>query len=96
MEKARSYTGLFIIVPEKQESIDEVKNSITAAINDNSGKVLKENMMGKRNFAYPIKKKNSGIYYEVSFSAEPEGVAKMQRMFNINTDILRSLIDLAG
>ncbi|MBL7072194.1 MAG: 30S ribosomal protein S6 [Candidatus Omnitrophica bacterium] len=96
MEKVRSYTGLFIITPEKPEAIDDVKRSITAVINDNSGKILKDNMIGRKNLAYPIKKNNSGIYYEVTFSAVPESISKIQRMFNINTDILRSLIDLAG
>jgi len=96
MEKVRSYTGLFIITPEKLETIDDVKRSITAVISDNSGKILKDNMIGKKNLAYPVKKNNNGIYYEVTFSAMPENISKIQRMFNINTDILRSLIDLAG
>ncbi len=96
MEKVRSYTGLFIITPEKLEEIDDVKRSITAVISDNSGKILKDNMIGKKNLAYPIKKNKNGIYYEVTFSAMPESILKIQRMFNINTDILRSLIDLVG
>jgi len=96
MEKARLYTGLFIITPEKLEAMDEVKRSIGAVISDNSGKILKDTMMGKKNLSYPIKKNNSGIYYEVNFSAMPESIEKMRRMFNINTDVLRSLIDLAA
>jgi len=96
MEKARSYTGLFIITPEKMEAMDEVKRNISAVISDNSGKILKDTMMGKKNLAYPIKKNNSGIYYEVIFSATPKNIEKMRRMFNINTDVLRSLIDLAA
>lgn len=96
MEKVRSYTGLFIITPEKLEAIDDVKRSITAVISDNSGKILKDNVIGKKNLAYPIRKNNNGIYYEVTFSLVPESISKIQRMFNINTDILRSLIDLVG
>ncbi len=96
MEKVRSYTGLFIIAPEKLEAIDEVKRGIGAVIGDNSGKILKDTMMGKKNLAYPIKKNNSGIYYEVIFSAMPKSMEKMRRMFNINTDVLRSLIDLSA
>jgi len=96
MEKVRSYTGLFIINPEKLDAIDDVKSSITAVINDNSGKILKDIMIGKKNLAYPVKKHNNGIYYEVTFSAMPESISKIQRMFNINTDLLRSLIDLVG
>ncbi|MFH1394763.1 MAG: 30S ribosomal protein S6 [Candidatus Omnitrophota bacterium] len=93
MEKGRSYTSLFIIVPEKQDELGEVKNSINAVIGENTGKIVKENMIGKRRLAYPIKKKNEGVYYEVTFTALPESVTKMRRLFQINTDILRTLID---
>lgn len=93
MEKTRSYTGLFIILPEKQEAMDEVKGKINSVISDNSGNITKENMMGKRTFAYPIKKKEEGVYYEVTFTALPESVSSMMRQFRINTDILRTLID---
>ena len=93
MEKVRKYSGLFIIVPEKEEAIDEVKNGINSVIGENSGKVVKENMMGKRKLAYPIKKKETAVYYEVTFDSIPSGVAKMMKQFRINTDIMRTLID---
>ena len=91
MENTRSYSGLFIIVPERQDTIDELKSTISSVIKENSGNIVKENMMGKRALAYPIKKKTEGIYYEITFDALPEGVAKMMRQFRINTDILRTV-----
>ena len=94
MEKTtRSYLGLFIIVPEKQDSMDEMKKVISSVIADNSGSVVKENMVGKKTLAYPIKKKTEGIYYEVTFDAAPETISGMMTEFRINTDILRTLID---
>ncbi len=93
MENARSYSGLFIIDPEKEEGIDDIKGKISEVISSNAGDIVKENMMGKRKLAYPIKKKTSAIYYEIDFNAEPAGILKMMRQFRINTDILRTLID---
>ncbi len=93
MEKTRSYLGLFIIAPEKEDGIDEVKKRINSVISDNSGSVVKENMVGKKSLVYPVKKRSEGIYYEVAFTALPEAVSKMMRQFRINTDILRTLID---
>jgi small subunit ribosomal protein S6 len=93
MEKTNSYSALFIIVPEKEESIDELKSSISSVISDNSGNIVGENMVGKKALAYPIQKKTQGIYYEVTFTALPGSVAKIMRQFQINTDILRALID---
>lgn len=93
MEKTRSYSGLFIIIPEKQDSFEELKSGINAVISENSGNIVGENVMGKKRLSYPIKKKNEGIYYEVRFTALPGSVANMTRQFRINTDILRALID---
>lgn len=93
MENKISYSGLFIVTPEKEEAIDEIKGCITSIITENSGNIVKENMMGKRTLAYPIKKKATGIYYEVTFTAPPESVGDMMRLFRINTDILRTLIE---
>ncbi|MFH1798401.1 MAG: 30S ribosomal protein S6 [Candidatus Omnitrophota bacterium] len=92
-EDTREYLGLFIITPEKQDTVDEAKNKINAIISENSGKVLKESITKKKMLASSVKKQTSGIYYEVTFSALPRDVSKMTRLFRINTDILRTLID---
>ena len=93
MEKTESYSGLFIIDPEKESAIDDVKTSIGSVISDNSGSIAGENMMGKRRLAYPIKKKTEGIYYQVQFDAPPEAITKITRQCQINLDILRTIID---
>ena len=81
--------------PEKQEEINSVTDSIKNVISENSGNVVNENMMGKRALAYPIKKQAEGVYYDIKFTAAPGAIAKMLRLFRINTDILRTLVDKA-
>lgn len=93
MEKLRSYSGLFIIVPEKEESVSEITKSIAGIINENGGKVVQENVVGKKKLSYPIEKKSEGIYYEISFSIPPEKVSNIKRQFEINTNLLRTIID---
>jgi small subunit ribosomal protein S6 len=95
MDELKNYSGLFIIASDKEESIDDVKNSINAIITENSGKIEKDKLIGKRELATPIKKKKTGIYYQVSFSAKPGDVPKMTRQFRITNSIMRSLIDRA-
>lgn len=95
MTNVKSYTGLFIISPDKKDSLGEVKSSIGGVISENSGKVVKETEMGEKRLTYPIKKKTEGVYYEVSFTAPSESVSKMMRQFQINTNILRALISAA-
>jgi len=92
MANVKSYNGLFIISPDKKESLGEVKLSIGSVISENSGKVAKENEIGEKKLAYPINKKTEGVYYEVSFTAPSESIDRMMKQFKINTDILRTLI----
>ncbi len=94
-EKTRNYVALIIVDSDKESSFDEVKDSIKAAITENSGKIAEEKFIGKKSCSYHIKKKATGIYYEVSFNAAPSAMPKINRLFNINTSILRALIDVA-
>ena len=91
-ENAKSYSALVIIDPAKGGSDDEAKTMVNSIIAENKGEVVKENIMGKKNLAYPIKKQTEGFYYEVFFSATPDTIAKINRQFQINTSILRSII----
>jgi small subunit ribosomal protein S6 len=96
MTNVKSYTVLFIVSSDKKETFQEVKSSISTIISENSGKVVKETEMGEKKLGHLVKKKKEGIYYEVSFTAPAASVAKMTRQFQINTDILRTLMSTAG
>ena len=93
MKKTKSYIALFIISSDKQDIIEDIKKKIISIINENSGEILKEDMIGKRELAYHIKKKKFGIYYEINFNALPESINIMKKEFEIDTNILRTLID---
>jgi small subunit ribosomal protein S6 len=92
MENVNSYSGLFIIVPEKSDSIEDVQNAIHSIISENSGNIVSTNVLGKKTLAYPIKKKTEGVYCEIAFTAPAESIANMTRLFQINTDLLRAAI----
>lgn len=91
-EKTKSYSGVFIIYPEKEETIDQAKNVVKSIINNHSGKIVDEKPAGKRTLPYPIKKKNEGIYYELVFTALPSSIEKIKRLFDIDPNIMRTLI----
>ncbi|MBD3380337.1 MAG: 30S ribosomal protein S6 [Candidatus Omnitrophica bacterium] len=94
MENKRKYEGLFIIDPEKEGSMDEVKTSIYAVIKDNEGSIDQDEVLGKKTLAYPFDKKNEGVYCVVNFSADPEKINKMTSQFKITDNILRTVITL--
>jgi small subunit ribosomal protein S6 len=92
MVNTNSYSGLFIIIPEKSDSAEDVKSAIHAIISENSGDIVSTNMLGKKTLPYPIRKKTEGVYCEVVFKAPAETIANMTRLFQISTDLLRAII----
>lgn len=90
---ARLYEILYIIdasLPENEIKIaeEEVKKTIA----DSGGKVTKENIWGKRQLAYPIKKKTQGFYVDLEFQATPATPVELRELFHTRTSILRNMI----
>ena len=94
MEKTRTYSALFIIDTEREDGTEEVENNIKAIITGNTGSVVEEKASVKKRLAYPMNKKIEGGYYEVTFKAEPSAIEKITRLCKINTDILRTIVDV--
>lgn len=92
MEKViNTYETLFIVDPTIGD--DAVKAAIekfTALIADN-GTISEVNEWGKRRLAYPINDINEGHYVVVTYKSEPEFPAELERLFNINDAIMRSM-----
>ncbi len=88
------YEGMFIVKPDLNE---EHKKTLFSNINDtvskNEGKVISSNVWSeKRKLAYPIKKQKEGIYYLVNFQALPNTISKLQEIYRLNENIVRTLI----
>ena len=93
MEKVvNSYETLFIVNPTIGD--DEVKataEKFTALIAEN-GTLGEVNEWGKRRLAYAINYETEGYYVLVNFEADSKVPAELDRVFNITTGVLRSMI----
>jgi small subunit ribosomal protein S6 len=56
------------------------------------GSILNISSIGERQFAYPIKKENRGIYTTVLFELEPDKFSELNKKLILHDDILRFLI----
>lgn len=74
-----------------EDAIKAVVSKFTTLISENST-VESINEWGTRRLAYPINDMTEGYYVLVRFSSEPAFPAELNRLFNINDSILRSLI----
>jgi small subunit ribosomal protein S6 len=88
-----NYETLFIIKPDLKE--DDIKNLfkvIGETVTKHGGQITKEESWGKKQLAYPIKKVKEGYYYKLDFTAEPASIVKLEEIYKLNADILRTMI----
>lgn len=81
--------------------VSDVANGVEAAqateekfvgIIKNNGEVIDITTWGKRTLAYPINDKNEGYYTIATFRAEPDFPNELERLLNIDENVMRSLI----
>lgn len=88
-----NYEGIFIVKPDlKEEDAKNVYKSIGDILTKNGGSMKKEEVWGKKQLAYPVKKFKEGYYYKLDFTAASEAIAKMEGLYKLNSDILRTMI----
>ena len=93
MEKViNSYEALFIVDVEAGE--EAAKAVVTKFLNRiaKNGEIVEVADWGKRRLAYPINDKPEGYYTVVTFKSAPEYPAELERRFNINENVMRSLV----
>ena len=93
MEKViNSYEALFIVdVEAGEEAAKAVVKKFTDRIARHA-EIVEVCEWGKRRLAYPINDKPEGYYTVVTFKSEPEYPAELERRFNIDENVMRSIV----
>ena len=93
MEKViNSYESLFIVdVTVGEEATEATVNKFLSLIEANA-EVVDVAKWGKRRLAYPINDMPDGYYVVVTFKSAPEFPSELDRLFNIDEAIMRSMI----
>ena len=93
MEKViNSYEAMFIVDVEAGE---EATKAVVKKFTDRIAKyaeIVEVCEWGKRRLAYPINDKPEGYYTVVTFKSEPKFPAELERRFNIDERVMRSLV----
>ncbi len=90
MAEQRIYEVMFIIdVSASDDEVTRLSDSLLQIITDQGGTVTKNENMGRRSLAYPINRKNEGIY--VLYEVEGTGgeIAELERRMRVNDQIIR-------
>ena len=76
-------------VPEEKQG--EVVERVRKLIEQGGGTVERHDAWGRRKLAYPIQKKEEGVYHLVSFTSEAETLDELSRVLKIDDDVLRHM-----
>lgn len=86
----RPYEAVVILHPDT--SIEDQKATFrknAEIIKSYNGRMNHIDTWGKRNFCNAIKKSARGIYFHVTFEADSQAIAELERVMRINEKVLR-------
>ncbi|HMU42668.1 MAG TPA: 30S ribosomal protein S6 [Ignavibacteriaceae bacterium] len=91
MKKQTYESAVLINAALDDEQIDQILSKIKDNITNNGGEVLEIDNWGRKRLAYTVKKNKIGYYAIFRFIAQPNIVAKLERLYTLDENILRFL-----
>ncbi len=86
------YEMLLLLDPElAEERQTAIVGGVRTLVEKGGGTFDRHDPWGRRKLAYPIAKKEDGIYHLLTFSANPETLDEVSRVLKIDDDVLRHL-----
>jgi small subunit ribosomal protein S6 len=91
----KNYEAVFIL-DERQykDGGEEFAKNFVKLAEKLGGKIIKQNAMGRRQFARPIRKQKSGIYWDFILNLAPEQVIEIKEAYRLDTSIFRCVVFL--
>lgn len=93
MRSVRQYEMMIIIDPSQDErTVAPSLDKYLDIVRKENGSVEKVDIWGKRRLEYPINRKDEGIYVVLDLKCESATVLEIDRLLNINDQILRTKV----
>lgn len=91
----RDYEVVYVFAPTLgEEAIREKLDRYHRRLVEGGGEITAVDFWGARPLAYPIRKKDTGIYVVAHLRAEPRALPEYERLLKLDEDLLRYLIVL--
>ncbi len=86
----RIYEVMYIIDPDTgEDDVTRLNDNIQQIITDQGGTITKKESMGRRQLAYPINRKNEGIYQLLEVEGTGREIAELERRMRVNDQVIR-------
>ena len=88
-----NYELMVIFTPVlSEEDFKAAQKKYTDFVTDNGGTIVHSNPWGLKSLAYPIRKKTTGIYWVLEYSAPSTINEKLKIQLNCDENVLRQLL----
>ncbi|AZA12378.1 30S ribosomal protein S6 [Corynebacterium gerontici] len=89
----RHYEVMIILDPSQDErTVAPSLDKFLEIVRKDKGTVEKVDIWGKRKLAYPINKKEEGIYIVLNLECESATVLELDRRLNLNDSVMRTKV----
>lgn len=86
----RTYEVMYIVDSEAAgEKITQLNEAVGKLIEKEGGTIVRMDDIGRRNLAYPIKKKNEGHYVLFEIEGSGQEIAELERRMRVNDMVMR-------
>ena len=86
----KKYDALYIFAgTAKEDALDEQLAKALAEVTRLGGVVETQEVLGKRSFAHPMHKRESGVYAQVRFELDPAKVSELVNRYKLVEEVFR-------
>ena len=92
MAEKRIYEVVFIIDPDApDEETKRLTENLQTIVTDQGGTITKSEVMGRRQLAYQIGRKNEGVYVLFEIEGTGREIAELERRMRVSDQVIRYL-----
>lgn len=88
----KEYELTVLIHPDLEVDLAPALAKIKALVDDNGGKIVREENTGKKRLAYQIAKQDFAVYYAYELELPAAAPAKISATLNITDEVIRYLL----
>ena len=86
----KKYDALYIFVGmAREDAVEACLEKALAEVTRLGGNILSQEVLGKRAFARPMRKRESGVYVQVRFELDPANVRELVNRYRLVEEVFR-------
>ena len=87
---ATAYETMYILRPDIiEEQVDQAISKYQDILKEHGAEILETQHRGKRRLAYEIQKLRDGVYIQMNYNGNGEGVKAMERAMRLSEEVIR-------